>query len=263
VGFEPDFLVDGDSATALSVNATFNDAQAWVDAINVGGTRRAAFNHRHAGRLIRQPGAVPLHFETDNDGTHFYNRTLFTTSAQYTTWNGGPATNDTANNPTGDRIVIGHPDAGGAYTGPLCEIVWSPGFRLGIENGDQVGALMILFNVNVRSIGPGNGTAVEVMICLQFQLNGGATWVTVETSERFVTHDDHHLGEGELHIFDVPITALVLPEDITESGGDPATALVTGVRACVSLVGSGTTTVTFLEHWNLSYLPLFGEVEVV
>lgn len=256
--FEPDFISDGDAASALSVNATFNDAKAWIDALDLGSTRRGAFNHRHAGRTIRSSGPITAEWRPAV-GSKIYSRALFTSSLQYTGWNNNQATDTALNNPTGDRVVIGHPSAGGAGAVEPASIVFT-GYRLG-PNRDLVGCVWVLANVHVESMFQGNGSDMEVMVCIQFQVNG-TNWRTLTTSERFLSHKDHTLEQaGERTFFDIPISALVTPDDLDEIGGiDPAVDEVTGIRLCLSLRGSGSTSIVTIERWNMSVLPLFCEL---
>lgn len=256
--FEPDFVNDGDAANALSVNATFNDAKAWIDALDVGSSRRGAFNHRHAAGLIREQGAPLTAQWVPAVGSKVYSRAIFGASIQYASWNNNLATAETATIGAGDRVMIGHEDAGGAGTDVPARLTFT-GVRLGPAR-DNVGCILVLANVHVESVFVGNGVDMEVMVCIQFQIDGGALWQTLETSERFLSHSDHTLSQtGEHTFFDIPIAALITEADVDEVF-DPAVNKVTGVRLCLSLVGSGTTSLVTIERWNMSVLPLFCEM---
>lgn len=256
MGWEPDFVTDGDPVTLLQVNTAFNDAKSWIDAIGSTGNRRGTFGRRHAAAILRSP--LTAQWE-EGDGSHNYNISVFGDSLTYDGWNGNFASDAFANIGTGDRTMIGHESATGGYAGGPARVLFGA-TRIGPDR-DGVGTIVVLGNVHIESMFPGESDTLEAMICVQYQMNGEATWYTCPTSERFVSFGDHSVGfAGEKMLFDVPIMTTITEDEI-DLFYDPDVDGVTGVRLMVSLVNPAADSLITLERWNLSVLPVLCTFE--
>lgn len=255
-----DLIVDGDAASAGSVNTPFGDAQSAINDLTQTSTKVGCFNFRQAGTIATNPPG-PLAIEGDDSGTHTYTFANFGTDIVYASY--GNDTGSEAAPVVGggtDRVIVGHTSAGGAYSGPTAKLTWT-GVKIGMANGDNVAALLVMFNVEIRAADFGQADALDAVFSIQYQLNG-TTWYTIDESERFVSLDDRVLDLGtadETDVdFDVPIRTLITKEVVDENG-NPAVDMVTGVRAMLSLYASGGTytgTGIELERWNLTVLPM-------
>jgi hypothetical protein len=254
--WEPDFIEDGDAATAAQVNALLGGAETWVNDLGSGAMRRGAFNHFTSMSLVSLVSG-PFTVVRDN-GPHLYSRATFGGSLDYTTF-GANNGSDTTAVYTGDRTLIGHPDSVGLGGNFPARLTFSDPVKLGMDNGSRVGGLLLLCNVELERFAAGGATDLELMVCLQFKCTGNANWFTIDRTERFC-HIPTHVDSTERPYIDIPIVTVLTQVDLDAAGFDPSTDTVASVRAMLSLYGStGTSTVT-LNRWRLTGLPLHCEM---
>ena len=259
MAWEPDLIEDGDAATAASVNDRLDSYSTWVSALGRAAFRRGCFGMEHGGSVFER-SLAPLILSSEGQHQRYLYGT-FGTSMAYSAF-GADGGTETAGSYTGDRAVVGHPDCPG-YTGARARHVLNSGtgYKIGMDSGDRIEALLCLFNCQVFNIDDGaNVRNMEVMLCLQIQIDG--TWWTLDGTESFVSVDDHKLdptSTNEPLDIDVPIATLVSELTISELGYGPDDP-VTGVRAMVSLRGAVASTEVSLSRWSLSVLPLYAEM---
>lgn len=253
--FDP--FEDGQYLTASELETgRFNSARLWIDSTDPDGWSKGMFNHRQAANPIRVPGTFMV--RTDESGEHVYDETTFGTSIQYAGYGSNGGTMTTASY-TGDRVIIGHPDQTGAYTGPMAHIDFSASpFKLGMNNEiDQsinASCIQVDLNVEIVDIDPASETNVQVMVCIQYLRSGSSTWWTIEESERFLSNDNRRIAAGVDSIFyDVPITCLITPA-VIDRDGDSTLHDIQEIRAMISKYSSGGTgnVVITLGQWNMT-----------
>lgn len=266
MAWEPDYLEDGDDATAASVNTPLTAAQGWLGAITAPGLRRGAFNRYHAGCLLT-PNSAGYTVKSDLSGVMTYTRVVFGASINYAAFgtDGGSATGGTLG--TGDRAIVGHPSNTGGYTGPTANITFPGlGIKVGVTNGSMCAGILLMFNAEIVNADINFGPSpipveASVVFCLQYKLSSSATWFTLDRSERFMNVFDHVTGSGsmtEVQDLDTPITSF-LSETIVEADGTASTDYVTGVRAMVTsfsfFAGSSFT----LNRFRLTAIPMLAQ----
>lgn len=264
MAWELDLFDDGDALDSTNLNAPFAAGKVWADATDRTGWRKGMFNHHHGATCLRIPGNIFV--GGDESGNHVYDEATFTTSLQYATFGADGGTDLTANNPTGQWTILGHPDQTGAYTGGKAELVWS-GFRVGMQNEldktQNVSGIEILFNcevVNVDDGEPGE-TGVSVVFCIQYEIN--SVWRTLNKTQRFISIENRVISTAADNLWiDCPIRTVLTPDDIDlKDPGLSQTTDITGLRAMVSkrsTGGSGNVSIT-LGQWNLTALPWRAE----
>lgn len=234
MAWAPDFLEDGDTASAASINSRLLGAQSELNTIGRDNIRRGAINFDMAPR----PSPFgPYTIGGGDDGEHTYPRSTFGASLDYTTF-GADGGSRLTGVYTGDRILVGHPDHGGASATPEAVLTLNggTGIRLGFGSGDLCTGLLVLFNANVKRVGfsAPAPAGLEVMFCIQYKSSGSATWFTVPSSERFVSRSDHVVdatSTTERMDIDVPIVCWLDDDNLDGDGLNPATMPVTHVAA--------------------------------
>lgn len=263
MAWEPTFVEDGDSATALRINTALNDAEAWINDLGAAGIRRGAFNH-----FFPPPTGVLPTTSTwavyESSAVARYTKGTFLGSVTYTTYGADGGSSNAGDLGAGDRAVIGHVTARGVAN-PAQVSLSGGGWRVGMNNGDRVGAVLCLLNVEIRDFFKGAGvpTFMWVMVCLQFRLNGSGTWYTIDSSERFCSMFDRkldHASTTEMVEIDLPVAA-VITETMVDAVGNPATDKVSDVRAVCSMWSNTDNTSWFeLNQWNISVLPVHCDI---
>lgn len=278
MAWNPDYIEDGDAATAASVNSRLQDAVTWLSDITSSGLRRGAFNHFHAGCLL-QPNSAGYTVYNNEDGNLItYTHTVFTNSIHYSSHGAANGSSTGGDLGTGDRAIVGHPSNTSGYTGDTAQIDFpGSGIHVGMSNGDRCAAILLMFNCNVYIAEPDNGVPsptelfAAVVFCIQYRLKNAGNWVTIQRTERFVSVEDHKsVSDGsqptEEINFDVPITTL-LTETIVNATpgivGNASTNPVTNIRAMVTTyqfnAGGGTTSEVTITNFRLTALPLLAE----
>jgi len=249
MAWSPDYIDDGDDATAASVNSKFTTAQTWLEDIGSGGLRRGALNHHHAGQLLVNGSGSTIY---GDHGTHTYDGSVIGAPLQY---------NSFGENGSVDRTLVGSPVA---YAGPDAQITFSPNIFVGQANGDHCAAIMVLFNCEVKSSTSGLASPDRnsaVVFCIQFQLDGAGTWWTLERTERFVSMEDLKFegGANEHLDFDVPIVTMITAADV-DHFADSSTDRVSGVRAMVTTSNCDTDTIVILNRFRLTAFGVNAEL---
>lgn len=265
--WNPTPIEDGDLADADSVNDQLDGASTSINDLTDVSLRRGAFNHFHATNLY--PSGTPITISGD-DGQMVYTFGTFGVSVDYASWGASGGT-ETAASYTGDRAIVGHPDAAAAgtpYTGPMAKLTMPGfGFKLGMAQGERVAGIELRSNVQIRKMVLGTAATgdLEAMVCLQFQIDGAGSWHTIRRTESFVSFSDHVLDDTsatELLDIDVPIACFMDGADITAAGGSIAVDRVTGFRMMTSIVNpSGAACALHIHRWRLSALPLHAKLE--
>ena len=264
MGWEPDFVEDGDSATAAATNALLDSAESWVNDIERAGIKRGAFNHFFPPVTGLLP-ATGTYTVDENLTIQNYLESTFAPSMTYTTF-GADGGSDSTGVYTGDRSILGHPDSGSLNPGMLT--LPGSGFRVGMDNGDRVGAILVMLNAELKDyVKGGTPTVLYVMFCLQFRLNGAGTWFTIDSSERFVDCLARKIDSADVTedvAIDCPIACLIT-EAMVEAVGTAASDLVSHIRAMTSIyrVGGTSATTVNIYHWNLTALPLHAQYTAV
>lgn len=258
--WEPDYIEDGEAASAASVNDRFDDAKAWIDELGRTSTRRGAFNHYHAWSPLTELDPAALTLVAD-DGEHTYDVATFGASLTYTTYGADGGADDVPSIGSGDRTLVGHPSQTGAGTPPECVITFTEPYKVGMAEGDRVGGILLVLNMQVLKFDRNDASPLSVMFCFQYLLDSGATWYTIDVSERILSHGDHVLDStdaDEIVDFDVPI-ATVLTKEVVDEHGDHNADSVEAVRVMLSLVGPNPSSSVTLERFTFSALPLHAE----
>lgn len=267
--WNPTPLEDGDAATAASINDRLTGARDWINDLDGNAIRRGAFNRYHAGKLL--PSATIAQLTASGDhGYMVYDRATFGVSMNYTALGTNDGT-ETAASYTGDRAIIGHPDAaaaGSPYSGGLAKLTMPlGGYRIGMDAGDRVCGILCRSNVQVRKMVRGAaGTNMEVMVCWQFRLNSAGTWWTIPETESFVSFTDHVISDTsaiELMDIDIPIANVLYPITVSAIAGGSSTDRVSHFRMMCSMVNSvaaGPASQLWIHRWNMSAIPFHAKL---
>lgn len=266
MAWEPNFIEDGDAATAVRINNIMDDAEAWVNDIGPEGLRRGTFNH-----FFPPPtGVMPTtgnYRVYESSSLARYTKGVFLGSVTYTTYGADGGSSNAGDLGAGDRAVIGHVTARG-IANPCQVSMPGGGFKIGMGNGDRVAGILCTLNVEVSDFNKGAGvpTYMWIMVCLQFRLNGAGTWYTIDSSERFCSMFDRkltHSSTDEKVEIDIPVAAFIT-EAMVEAVGTAATDKVSDVRAVCSMYSNTDNTSWFdLGQWFLSAIPVHADVTEV
>lgn len=250
------YFDDGTQISAASINAAFEAVRNAINDLTVASLLPGTFNENHVDSIVSAGGATfPLQVEGD-DGLHTYTRSVFGTSIVYSAYGANGGT-ETASSYTGDRLIIGHPDHGGAYSGPLCKISLSTGIKLDGSSTGYAHCMLVSLDVEIADFA--HEQCEVAMFCVQALVGG--TWYTVTNSERFITFIDKIIPSGtEDYEYPVSIRALITPGTLTDDFGVAADATIDGIRGMLSLVNPVNSDVLTLNRWNLSILPLWAKV---
>lgn len=254
---------DLDSANATGLNTLFERPRDTINDLKTNSLRHGAFNWRHGGKAYRPLWTQYTEAPAPSAGApHTYPHTTFGPSMRYAGFGLAGGTEATLSY-TGDRVIVGHPDHGGAYTSGLAKITFAgAGPLLGMNNGTATGkiaGLAIMGGVQLQDVDPAGDSDIEFMLCFQIQLAGSSTWNTIDRTERFWSIDDKAIALGSDQLF-IPcdIACLLVGQDIDDyTTGSQASSTVQAVRMMWSLYKSplpttfsGNPEVTLL-HWNL------------
>jgi hypothetical protein len=211
-----------------------------------------------AGSVLREL----LQWTTDSTATHTYSYTTFTTSLTYSGYGSPGGTGSADSPPSGDRVVVGHPDAGGTVPDPAeFSLNGGTGYKLGFANGDRVTGILVMFNINVRNVVHNEVGDLYPMFCVQYKVSGDATWYTIPESERFLSRADHLISSvstSELLDVDVPLATLITADTLADDG-HLVTDEVVGVRIMLSVVNAAAGVRLDLERGNASVMVLAAE----
>lgn len=263
--WSPDYLEDGSSADASSVNTPLAGAQTWLQDITADGLRRGTFNRYHAGCLLTPNGAG--YTVKSTSGVCTYTRAVFGASIDYAAYgtDGGSATGGDLG--AGDRSILGHPSNTSGYAGPSALITFpGSGIKVGVTNGSMCAGILLMLNAEIVNADINFGPSpipVEagIMCCFQYKLSGSATWYTLDRSERFMNVYDHVTGSGsmtEVMDLDIPITSF-LSEAVVEADGTASTDYVQQVRAMVSSFSFFAGSEFTINRWRLTAVPLLAQ----
>lgn len=262
MAWAPDYLDDGDPANAGSVNDPLADGVAWVNGMGRAAFTRGAINYVQAAQPLSEYKTTGFTKEGDS-GRHNYSRSVFGASLNYSAF-GTDGGSDSSGVYTGDRTIVGHPDATGAYSDGLAQLsMQAGGVRVDMGGDDRCIGILVLFNVNVVRFFFPDAVDFEAMFCIQYKTLGDATWRTVSVSERFISLKDHVIEPDgvELVDIDVPIATLITKDTITSKGGTTASDPIMGIRAMMSLKDSVSGAFITLDRWNLTALALHASLE--
>lgn len=264
MAWAPNYLEDGDDATAASLNGKLTGAQATLENIEKDSLHRGAFGPHHAATTIIT-GGFPSAVYGD-DGLHVYPRSVFGASINYATFGANGGSSSGADLGTGDRLIVGHPSQTGPYGGTTALVSFGGlGIRVGMNNGSHCAGILVDFNCEIQSADTDQSPVNDysaVMFCIQFRLNSAGTWYTIDLSERFMSINDHVREDLALENMDLdcPITTLIRPATLTGVGEDPATDYVTDIRAMMSLVDCGANSEVTLNRWRLSAAGILADL---
>lgn len=260
--WSPEMLSDGETPGVTKINTLFTGFRTYVNGLDRDALKLGALNVDQTPTII--PTGNPVFVAHNDDNSHTYLDTTFTTSLRYTT-HGANGGTETSGSYTGDRAIIGHPDVGGGSTPPKAKVTLNSGtgYLVGNNGSDKVSGILAFFNVDVVNI-INSTTDCDAMVCLQFKHSGSATWWTLPKTERFVSKNDHKIISNaalEGMWVDVPIRTFIGADQVTAVGGTPATHRVTDIRAMCSLKnGIAGTAVLHLGSFRLSAVPLLAQV---
>lgn len=255
--WSPSLIVDGETPGVSKINSVFTDGRTYINDLDRQAIRRSALTVHQTPTIIPSDDVqVVEHYDTQ---AHSYADATFGVSLRYSALgtHGGSSSTGVY---TGDRTLIGHPDATGSNP-PEARLTFNSGtgWLVGNNGSDRVQGILLAFNVYVANVTDANAT-VGVMACLQFKHSGSATWWTMPKTERWVSRDDHKIAPtstSESLAYDIPIRSWLGADQVTAVGGDPTTDKVTGVRAMCSLFsGTAGSAVLNLGSFRLSGIPL-------
>ncbi len=261
MSWSPSYIVDGSTPGVSNINTIFTSALTYINSLDRYALQRGAVNVDQSPKIT--PSGEPQvvsHFDTQS---HAYADSVFGVSMRYTTYGAHDGT-ESAGVYTGDRAIIGHPDAT-LSNPPKAKITFNggAGWNVGNTGTDLVQGILVAFNVDVVNIQDMNPT-VFAMICLQFKHSGSGTWYTMPVTERIVSRDDHKINAtdtSEGMWYDVPIRTFIGPAELTAAGGLVGTDRITDVRAMCS-IGNGTAEAAILKlgSFRLSSIPILSSL---
>ena len=244
--WQPDFIIDGETAGAAKINTIFNDARTTVNGFTRDNLRRGAFNRFLTPWIV--PAGTPEVVAHKDTLAHTYDDSVFLASLRYSAFGAdGGASSGSVN--TGDRAVIGHNSCGGSSPPDASITSLNGGSGYSLTASSEVNALYVMFNCNVINVDDADPD-VAVMMCIQRQ-NSLGNWFTVDRTERWLDVGSRRISpttSTELVHADIPIRTLLTEEDA---------AGIHGIRAAVSLSGSTLgASVLRLGSFRLSVVPI-------
>ena len=258
---------DGDEVTATSLNNVFDSSQTWLGSITRAGLRRGTFNRFHAASVLQNSTGHTVYAE----GLLMqYDLATFGASMDWVSWGHDGGSGDAGDLGTADRAIVGHESTSiSAATNPALITFASSGFHIGMDNGDRVAFVLVMFNCQVMDedskVFPFD-PSVALSFSIQYEMNASGTWTTIQRSERFVSLVDHigdPSAEGEILYYDVPISVAIGTAVLQADGFDPAVDKITAVRAMVTAyhfnVAPGSGAYFNIGNWRLSAIPIMAE----
>lgn len=252
-------IEDGTVIGATTINGMLEDVRDAINGITVASLAIGTFSEWHAGLLLLSGGASQPFQVDGHHGTHVYSYSVFGTSLAYSSFGANGGTETTASY-TGDRVIIGHPDATGPYVGaggPLCKITFSSGVRVSGASPDYCTGLLVSLDVEI--VHYVREACEEAMFCIQALVGG--TWYTVANSERFITLKDKQIASGTEDIgYIVSLRALIDTDTLSLDFGVATTSAIDGIRGMLSLVDAAAASDAItLNNWNMSFMALRAE----
>lgn len=254
------FLEDDDALTAVALESRSTSVESGVNGIMTYGPRAGALNKHHVDTLVIETGVTDnavLPVSTlfiEGSGSHAY-------KARYTGFD---------NNGSVDRVIIGSDEVGGGgYDDANNQLLFNIdvggglGIRLGMANSSRIMGILVLMNVEFETFTFDTLTELRCMTCIQFL--SGVTWYTIGRTERFMERRvSVGFGGPDTNINqDIPTRCLIVADDLTAEGLNPAIDRVEGVRGMVSVFPAsagvpGNDTVN-LGSCQMTIIPLHAE----
>lgn len=265
--WNPDMPEDGDPATAASLNTLFDSSQTWLGSITRAGLRRGTFNRFHAASVINNSFGLSVFGEGI---IQQYDFATFGNSVDLISWGHDGGSGDAGDIGTADRAVVGHESCGiSPAPSPAVITFAGSGFHIGMDNGDRVAFVLVMFNCEVldedSKVFPFD-PSVALSFSIQYEMNASGTWNTIARSERWVSLTDHISdpnSEGEVLYYDVPISVAIGTALVAADGFNNAVDKITAVRAMVTAYrfnnAPGSGAYFNLGNFRLTAIPIMAE----
>lgn len=274
MSWSPNYVEDGDHLTAVRIDGLFTDAQTWLTGgVTALGLQRGTFNYHHATSVLTPNGEGYTVVNTEDSNIMDYTWATFGASIQWATFGQNGGSGDSGDLGSGDRAIVGHESTG--YSGDKAQIDFpAGGFHVGVDNGDMVAAILLLFNGEISQAAPGWGAfsathpEAAIVFSIQYQADGSGTWHTIKRSERFASVYDHasvsdETADAEEIDYDVPIISMLTEAQINADLGDASAHKISSIRAMVTSYDfQGVQEMAFvIRNFRLTALPLLMKDE--